>query len=132
MGQEPYTPEQEVAWFRKIIRNASIRANRKHTRWAKEELTLNAVTDDGNEVVDVYPSEAAEQAFQDTELFMALEILPERERLVIQRIYAEGDTQREIAHDLGVTQSEISKLHQKALRKLRRMIQDEMHTKGNS
>ena len=132
MEQQSYTLEQEVAWCRKIIRNAAIRANRKHARWAREELTLNNVTDDGSEVLDVYPSEAAEQAFRDTELLIALEVLLERERLVIQRIYTDGDTQREIARDLGITQSQVSKVHQRALRKLRRMIQDELHINGNS
>lgn len=63
---------------------------------------------------------------------MLLETLPERERLVIERIYACCHTQREIAAMLGVTQSNVSKLHQKALRNLRRMIQDETHTKTNS
>lgn len=55
MGQPSYTPEQEVAWYRKIIRNAAIRANRRHARWAKEQLTLNVVTDDGDEVVELLP-----------------------------------------------------------------------------
>lgn len=132
MGQVYYTPEQEVAWYRKIIRNAAIRANRRHSRWAKEQLTLNVVTDDGDEVVELLPSETAKQNFQDSDLLMVLETLPERERLVIERIYARGDTQREIAAMLDVTQSNVSKLHQKALRNLRRMIQDEMHTKTDT
>lgn len=132
MGQVSYTPEQEVAWYRKIVRNAAIRANRRHSRWAKEELTLNVVTENGDEFGELFSSETSEQDFRDSELFIALEVLPKRERLIIQRIYSRGDTQREIANDLGVTQSEISKLHQRALRKLRRMMRDEMHTKRNS
>lgn len=86
MEQVSYTPEQEVAWYRKIIRNAAIRVNRKYARWAKEQLALNVVTDGGDETVEFIPSDQAEQAFQNSELLMALETLPERERLVIEKM----------------------------------------------
>ncbi|MDD4239091.1 MAG: hypothetical protein PHT62_11145 [Desulfotomaculaceae bacterium] len=69
MGQASYTPEQEVAWYRKIIRNTAIRANRRHARWAKEQLTLNAVTDDGDKVVELL---AAKQTFQDNTIILSI------------------------------------------------------------
>ncbi len=128
MKRQSYTPQQQIAWYKTVIRHAAIRVNRKYSRWARESLTLNTVTDEGSELGDLLPSESAERDFQDSELLMALEVLPEQERLIVESIYGHGDTQREIAKTLNMSQSTVCKLHKKALTNLRRFIRDEMHT----
>lgn len=123
MRQKSYTLKQNAAWYKTIARNAAIRANRKHTRWMKELLTLNAINDQGDEIGELFPSESAERAFRDSELLMVLETLPDRERLIIEAIYERGDTQREIAGVLHVSQSEVCQLHKKALKRIRRAME---------
>ncbi len=49
-----------------------------------------------------------------------MEILPERERYLIEQCYFEGKSLREIGDDLGLTRSGTSRLHGKVLTRLRR------------
>lgn len=53
------------------------------------------------------------------ELVQALDLLPERERLVISLYYYEGLTLKEIGKVLGVSESRISQIHTKAVIRLR-------------
>lgn len=53
------------------------------------------------------------------ELVQALDLLPERERLVITLYYYEGLTLKEIGKVLGVSESRISQIHTKAVIRLR-------------
>ncbi|MFX4302328.1 hypothetical protein ACOJUR_08740 [Alicyclobacillus tolerans] len=52
-----YTPEQEVAWIRKIIRHAMLDEYRKWKRWNREVLILNAPVDmeNGEERIEQIP-----------------------------------------------------------------------------
>ena len=133
MGQAPYSPGQEIAYWKRIIRHAAIRAERKYRRWGKEQLSLNvSVDDEGDEFVNLLTSESAGRALLDSELRMVLSELPEREQAIMERIYLNGNTQREIAADLHISQSEVSRLHRKALQHLRKGTMDEMHSGTNS
>ncbi|MCI0184786.1 hypothetical protein [Sulfoacidibacillus ferrooxidans] len=40
-----YTPEQEVAWIRKIIRCEMLNERKRYQRWNREVLILNAPID---------------------------------------------------------------------------------------
>ncbi|RIV26422.1 sigma-70 family RNA polymerase sigma factor [Alicyclobacillaceae bacterium I2511] len=95
-GQDGYTPEQEVAWCKTVIRNAAMNAIKKYARWQRESLTLNTMTEDGDEVENLIPSEEAERAFKNCELHLALKVLSEREQIIIKRMYLYGYTQREL------------------------------------
>jgi RNA polymerase sigma factor (sigma-70 family) len=44
--------------------------------------------------------------------------LPKRERDVINRLYRDGATQADVAGELGVSQSRVSRIHQLALRRI--------------
>ncbi|RIV26403.1 hypothetical protein D2Q93_04325 [Alicyclobacillaceae bacterium I2511] len=75
-GQDGYTPEQEVAWCKTVIRNAAIRVNQKYTRWAKDLLALNEIlTEDGEEMGELIPSESTDKNCQEVELRLVFETL---------------------------------------------------------
>src|SRR5204863_629343 len=57
--------------------------------------------------------------------------LPEREKLVIALYYYENLTLREIGEVLGVTESRVSQLHTKAVRRLKSRLQAEAHESGH-
>lgn len=63
-------------------------------------------------------------AEQRRELMVALNGLPERERLIVTLHYFHGTQLAEIAKSLGVTESRVSQLHGRALRMLRECIED--------
>ena len=65
------------------------------------------------------PAAIAEREAVLTALAEAIEVLPERERLIITLYYYEGLTLKEIGGVIGVTESRISQLHTKALSRLR-------------
>lgn len=131
-GQASYTPEQEVALWKAVVRHAVSHAKRKYKRWSQEELTLNVVTDGGDEVSALISAESSEQAFDDVDLRLTIAVLPMRERIVIEGIYVYGQTQRELADEMGLSQSKVNQLHKGALKRLKGMITDEMHSTTDS
>ena len=54
----------------------------------------------------------------------AVDQLPEREARIIRGYYREGRNMRDIAKELGVSESRISQLHSQALRRLRALLTD--------
>ncbi|AEJ44368.1 sigma-70 family RNA polymerase sigma factor [Alicyclobacillus acidocaldarius] len=117
-----YTPEQEIAWIRKIIHNAVIDEYRRWKRWNRELLILNAPRDyeEDDELIETI---AAQKTSEDNiELHWLVEQLPARERAVIRALYFEGLSQREVANRMNLSQKMVSKLHRSALRNLKESI----------
>ena len=56
----------------------------------------------------------------------AVEHLPERERSVIVAYYRQGRSMRNIANELGVSESRISQIHARALKLLRAYITESL------
>ena len=81
----------------------------------EEKLRLIDMLTDGQDG----PAAITEKGAVLTALAEAIELLPERERLIITLYYYEGLTLKEIGSVIGVTESRISQLHTKALSRLR-------------
>ena len=67
-------------------------------------------------------SDALELEADHAEVVEAMELLPERERLVIREHYYGGRRLAEIGRDLGVTESRVCQLHRRALVLLRDIL----------
>jgi len=94
------------------------------------EHEVNDETDEDLTLVDVLcdrtavePSEELETRELHAYLRDAVELLPERQRLVIVGYFLEGQTSLELARFLGVTESRISQLRSEALAMLREGIE---------
>ncbi len=90
-----------------------------------EELTLVDVLRDRNAVE---PSEELETRELHNYLRDAVELLPERQRLVIVGYFLEAKTSQDLARFLGVTESRISQLRSEALRNLKLGIEAQYET----
>ena len=55
-------------------------------------------------------------------MFESMAILPKRQRHILESLYLKGKTQREVAKELGVAQSWVSRLAKSALDKVKREI----------
>ena len=77
------------------------------------------IGDDGGEEIQ----QTMEVAERRRTIRTALDTLPRRERLVLSRSYLEERTLREIAGELGVTESRVCQLRTQALARLRRVPQ---------
>lgn len=119
-----YTPEQEVAWIRKIVRSAVLDEYRRWKRWNRELLILNAPLDDENDEERNDTMAAPESPPEYVELRWLIEQLPERERTVIWGLYFQGRNQREIARHMGISQMTVSKLHRAAVQRLKEWMQE--------
>ncbi|QRF24943.1 sigma-70 family RNA polymerase sigma factor (plasmid) [Alicyclobacillus sp. TC] len=119
-----YTPEQEVAWIRKIIRHAMLDEYRKWKRWNREVLILNAPVDmeNGEERIEQIPDPASMAWEEKIALREILTHLPPREQQVLQALYDEGRTQREVAEQLGMSQMMVSKIHRQAIQHIRERL----------
>lgn len=79
--------------------------------------------DESAEVCEKVATEGLEQEWRRYLIFWALERLSERERQVINRLYWDGRTEAEIAHELGISQQAVSKIKRKAIQKLRELLE---------
>jgi RNA polymerase sigma factor (sigma-70 family) len=79
--------------------------------------------DESAEVCEGVAAKGLEQEWRRCLIFWALERLSERERQVINRLYWDGHTEAEIAHELGISQQAVSKIKRKAIQKLRELLE---------
>ncbi|MBK5221426.1 MAG: FliA/WhiG family RNA polymerase sigma factor [Acidimicrobiia bacterium] len=87
-----------------------------------EDLTLVDVLTDQNTIEPLEELETREMLGY---LRDAVELLPERQRLVVVGYFLEGRTSQELARFLGVTESRISQLRSEALEMLREGIESQ-------
>jgi RNA polymerase sigma factor FliA len=100
----------------RLFRSVVLALEHETTDDSDEELTLvDVLTDRGA----VEPSEELEIRELHAYLRDAVNLLPERQRLVITGYFLEGKTSIDLARFLGVTESRISQLRSEALRNLR-------------
>jgi len=79
--------------------------------------------DESEEVCEGVVTEGLEREWRRYLIFWALERLSERERQVLERLYWDGYTEEEIAHELGISQQAISKIKRKALQRLKEWLE---------
>lgn len=72
------------------------------------------------------PSRMLDLSELKSRLALAIDALPDREKLVIALYYYESLTLREIGEVLGVTESRVSQLHTKAILRLKARLRDEI------
>lgn len=65
-----------------------------------------------------------EESCTNIDLKNALSKLTDRERNIINLLYFEDKTQMEIAHIIGISQAQISRLIKKSLNKLRKLMEE--------
>lgn len=88
-----------------------------------EALALAEVIADPN---SPNPEDVIEDAESVNALALAIDSLPERERLVVSLYYHDGLTMKEISRVLDVSESRVSQLHNQAIIRLRTWIRNEM------
>lgn len=84
---------------------------------------LDSLTEDK---IGVHPGQRLEAAELTTVIAQVLELLSEKERLVISLYYYEELTQKEIAEVLELSEGRVSQLHSQALIKLKTKVQSRL------
>lgn len=88
----------------------------------------------GDMVVEA--SEGAEDRVENSEtaqlVRIALELLPERERIVVVGYFLEGRTSEELARLFGVTVSRISQIRSEALTRIREAVEAQFHSEATT
>ena len=77
-------------------------------------------------LADIDPDRVAEQTMVKTKLQEAVSNLPERERIIVQLYYIESKSLKSIGQALGISESRASQLRQRALRRLRAALMEDM------
>jgi len=72
------------------------------------------------------PDQVAQQTMVKTKLQQAVSNLPERERIIVQLYYIESRSLKTIGRALGISESRASQLRQRALRRLRAALVQDM------
>lgn len=92
-------------------------------------FSLDHGGENGNETWDVAdgrggPGDELSEEHFSRDLVVAIEKLPERERLVMSLYYVDEMNQREIGAVLGVSESRICQIHNKAILRLKGLMKD--------
>jgi RNA polymerase sigma factor FliA len=96
-----------------------------------DEVTDMGVQTDGENSAELAiaepdgnPLEKLAQEERKELLALAVEGLPEREKLIVALYYQEGLSLKEIGHVLGVTESRVCQIHTQAMSRLRKALAD--------
>ena len=92
---------------------------------AKHEQSLEALLDDGLDIPskEQQVSEIVDDKLRLDMLFSALAALPDDERSIIDILFFDEKSEREAAHEIGVTQQAINKRKNRILAKLRKFFE---------
>ena len=113
----------------RMFRSVVLALEHEVTDDTDEDLTLVDVLTDPN---CIEPLEELETRELLGYLRDAVELLPERQRLVVVGYFLEGRTSQELARFLGVTESRISQLRSEALEMLREGIESQYSASAGS
>lgn len=108
-----------VSYVGAITRNELVNWSRKQSRAGKADLVGDPEQAEASARA-LEPVELGEEAETVLDLKKALEALPERERLVVQAIYLEGQTYQQAADALGMPLGTLKRAQVEGLRELRR------------
>lgn len=117
MAESLGVTRQELAKLQdRLFRSVVLALDHETSDDSDEDLTLVDVLRDRSAVE---PLEELETRELHTYLRDAIELLPERQRLVVAGYFLEGKTSQDLARFLGVTESRVSQLRSEALRSLK-------------
>lgn len=106
---------EELRQLRETVQGISVSSVEEMTERGCEVELTDAMGRGGS---DVGPEADAEQLELKSILALAIDELPEKERLVLSLYYFDNCTMREVGEVLGVTESRVSQLHAKAVKRL--------------
>ena len=106
-------PEAFRSWLTRIVINSAIGICKKRRLW------------EGLESAEDIPEQAGVSAEEKTELYAAIECLPEKYREVVRLKYFDDLTTRQIAQRLGIAEGTVSSTLNRAMEKLRRELKEE-------
>ena len=110
-------PEFGEAGWRQMLRRSAIDGYRQQQRWNRDVLGVTTDVAAGDPRSDV----SATQAFEAVEWHLLLDqILDAPEVCVVDQLYWQVATQRQTAASCVLSQTTVRRVHQQALRKLRR------------
>ncbi|KGT37546.1 sigma-70 family RNA polymerase sigma factor [Weizmannia sp. CD-2023] len=132
-----YEKVRMVAYYHRLIKQYAIDFD-KRLRKARDKysLTLETPLESGNEeaetLLSLIPDEKVneniiyektlKEAISDEKLYNALKSLTETQYRILELIYARGLTTKEIADIIKSTPQNVSNIHRKAIKKLRKIM----------
>ncbi len=120
MYQVKFNTGQAVSWCLSTIKNEAATQKRKYMRWERDSLTLNSLTEEGEERGEIIPSSDAEQAFHECELALWLKALPDMQAAVLYDLYILDETEQEVANEFCISRQKVNRLKHRALSTLRK------------
>ena len=100
---------------------SAIDAFRQRQRWDRDQLGR---TTDVADITREQPDSAASQGFSAVEWHLLCDqVLASKEACVVDQLYWQAVTQRQAAATCALSQTSVRRVHQQALRKLRRALQ---------
>ncbi|BAF60074.1 DNA-directed RNA polymerase specialized sigma subunit, sigma24 homolog [Pelotomaculum thermopropionicum SI] len=117
-----------MAWFLTGLRHEAIRLAKKHKRLREHELLIlnnllsQEAEDEMTEMLDTVAGTDDILAEVEDSVFLqeALTMLTPQQQKVITATVLEGRTEREVAEQLGISQSVVHRLKERALNRLRK------------
>ncbi|MFD0962100.1 sigma-70 family RNA polymerase sigma factor [Paenibacillus chungangensis] len=127
LGRSPMVEDIASRLELSIEETIEILAARESYHYLSLDKPLSSDEESAATIGDVIPGDSGEFHALDGNLDLqaAMLRLKEQEQLVLQLVYKKGQTQREVAECLAISQMSVSRIQRRALEKLRRILQDD-------
>ncbi len=93
--------------------------------WEKRKCISYDVFSDGWALTENTETPMVEQIIQKETVREMLDLLTEKQRLVVSRLYFWQETRKEVAEGLGVTEEAVRRILERAVKNLRKKYQNE-------
>ncbi len=104
------------------VRVVSLQALSENAANGGDEKLWEMADDDPN----IDPDSVAEETMVRAKLAEAVELLPERERMIVRLYYMKSQSLKSIGAELGISESRASQLRHRAIRRLRTVLVQEL------
>jgi RNA polymerase sigma factor for flagellar operon FliA len=104
------------------VRVVSLQALSENSSSGNDEKLWEMADDDPN----IDPDSVAEETMVRAKLVEAVELLPERERMIVRLYYMKSQSLKSIGVALGISESRASQLRHRAIRRLRTVLTQEL------
>ena len=113
------------AWYMRLILEGEDRLSLNEDIWEKRKCISYDVFSDGWALTENTETPMAEQIIQKETVREMLDLLTEKQRLVVSRLYFWQETRKEVAEGLGVTEEAVRRILERAVKNLRKKYQNE-------
>ena len=112
------------AWYMRLVLEGEDRLSVNEEVWKNRKCISYELFSEDWPLMEDTGATILEHIIQKETIDEILELLTEKQRLVVYRLYFRQETRKEVAEDLGITEEAVRRISNRAIRSIRKYVPD--------